>query len=139
MPALKNARWERFAQALAKGETTDAAYALAGYTPNRGNATRLKAKEAVLGRLAEIQEKAAVRAEITAADIAKQLDEDREFARKVGSAAASVAATMGKAKVLGLIIDKGENTDTSTVTVQYVTAKAGPPPKTSDEDYETPA
>jgi len=139
MPALKNARWERFVQALAKGETTDAAYALAGYAPNRGNATRLKANEAVLGRLAEIQEKAAVRAEITAADIAKQLDEDREFARKVGSAAASVAATMGKAKVLGLIIDKGENTDTSTVTVQYVTAKAGPPPKTSDEDYETPA
>lgn len=27
----------------------------------------------------------------------------------------------------------------ATITVQYVTAKAGPPPKTSDEDYETPA
>lgn len=67
MPALKNAKHERFAQELAKGETADAAYENAGYSPNRGNATRLKANESVAARVAEIQGKAAARAEITVA------------------------------------------------------------------------
>lgn len=108
MPALKNAKHERFAQGLAKGETADAAYENAGYKPNRGNATRLKANESVSQRVAEIQGKAAERAEITVADIAKQLDEDRTFARQMKSASAAVAATMGKAKVLGLVVDKAQ-------------------------------
>ena len=65
MPILKNPRHERFCQALAKGETADQAYVTAGYKENRGNAARLKAKQNVLNRVAEILEKAAVRTEIT--------------------------------------------------------------------------
>lgn len=49
MPVLKNARHETFAQGLAKGLTADEAYAAAGFTPNRGNATRMKASPAELG------------------------------------------------------------------------------------------
>jgi phage terminase small subunit len=109
MAVLSNPRHERFAQELAKGETADAAYVAAGFSENRGNATRLKANESVQARVVEIQGRAAVRAEITAADIARQLDADRDFARENGAASAAVAATMGKAKVLGLIIDKAEN------------------------------
>jgi hypothetical protein len=44
LPELKTQRQERFAQALAKGMTADAAYVEAGYKRNRGNASTLKAK-----------------------------------------------------------------------------------------------
>jgi phage terminase small subunit len=57
MPAIKNQRQEQFAQALAKGMTADAAYAEAGYKRNRGNAARLKAKESIKARIAELQQK----------------------------------------------------------------------------------
>lgn len=110
MPVLPNARHERFAQALAKGKTADEAYQEAGFVANRGNATRLKANESVAARVAELQSKAAERAVFTAADMARQLDEDREFARSVKQAGAVVSASMGKAKVLGLITDKMEHT-----------------------------
>jgi hypothetical protein len=110
MPALKNPRHEKFAQELAQGRTADEAYAAAGYTPNRGNATRMKANESIRSRLAELQAKSADAVNMTAADIARQLDEDREFARQNGSAAAAVSATMGKAKVLGLVVDRAELT-----------------------------
>lgn len=68
MPVLKNARHETFAQGLAKGLTSDEAYAAAGFTPNRGNATRMKANESIQKRVAEITSKAAEKAEWSAAD-----------------------------------------------------------------------
>jgi phage terminase small subunit len=52
---LKNTRHEKFAQALAAGETADAAYTLAGFKPNRGNATRLKLNESIFDRVQEIK------------------------------------------------------------------------------------
>ncbi len=55
MPILANAKHELFAQAIAKGETADAAYKLAGYAANRGNAATLKANQSVLDRVAELQ------------------------------------------------------------------------------------
>ena len=58
MPTLKNQRWERFCQGLAKGMTGDAAYAEAGYAPNRKNAARLKANEVIQARMRELQDKA---------------------------------------------------------------------------------
>ena len=68
MPALKNARHERFAQELAKGETADAAYVAAGFKANRGNAATLKANQSVKDRVEELQGRAAEKAEWTAAD-----------------------------------------------------------------------
>jgi len=109
MAPLTNARHEAFAQGLAKQKTIDDAYASAGFKPNRGNASRLKANESIAARVAELQAKAAERTIVTVEDIAKQLDEDRQFARENGAAAAAVTATMGKAKVLGLIVEKAEN------------------------------
>jgi phage terminase small subunit len=108
MPALSNARHERFAQELAKGLSQVEAYRIAGFQPHDSAAARLFGNVRVQERLAEILGKAAVRAEITAADIAKQLDEDRDFARECATPAAMVAATMGKAKVLGLIVDRSK-------------------------------
>ena len=74
---LSNPRHEAFAQALAKGLTADAAYAEAGYRPNRGNAVRLKANESVQRRVAELVAAGAKAAEI---DIARVLTELKRIA-----------------------------------------------------------
>jgi phage terminase small subunit len=106
MPPLKNSRQERFAQELAKGKSQVEAYALAGYKPHDSAAARLFGNVRIRDRVTELKERAAEKAEVTVADIVRQLDEDREFARAKDSAAAAVSATMGKAKVLGLIIER---------------------------------
>jgi hypothetical protein len=62
---LKNQRRELFAQALARGNTTDDAYAEAGFSPNRGNAARLKANEDILARVLKLQEQAEKRFYLT--------------------------------------------------------------------------
>src|SRR6476660_1939283 len=52
MPALANSRHEAFAQALARGLSISAAYAEAGYKPNRGNAhTLLKQNKCISKRV----------------------------------------------------------------------------------------
>ncbi len=111
MAVILNSKHERFAQELAKGKTADEAYVIAGYSEHRSNAARLSANERVRSRIEEILSKAAEKAAVTVSDIARQLDEDRAFARQSNSASAAVAATMGKAKVLGLIIDKTAGPD----------------------------
>jgi hypothetical protein len=108
MAALKNPKHERFAQEIAKGETQVEAYAKAGYAPNRSHAARLVANGSIAKRVAEIQNKAAERTVVTVESILRDLEEDRAFARENGSASAAVTATMGKAKIAGLIIDKAE-------------------------------
>lgn len=59
MGVLKNPKHERFAQEIAKGKTAAEAFATAGYTPNEGNAARLKGNDKVLKRIEEILSKAA--------------------------------------------------------------------------------
>jgi phage terminase small subunit len=54
MPVLRNARHERFAQELASGKSSVAAYVAAGFKPNRGNAVTLKNKPIISKRVAEI-------------------------------------------------------------------------------------
>jgi phage terminase small subunit len=103
---LKNARHERFAQELAKGKSKLGAYTVAGYEPDRGAATRLSANVNIDRRVKELKAKAAEKVIVTVADIAQQLDEDREFARELENPSAAVSASMGKAKVLGLLEDK---------------------------------
>jgi phage terminase small subunit len=73
MPSLKNARHEVFAQARVSGLTIDAAYVEAGYKPNRGNAARMNANESIQGRIAELQDAAARRALVTAADALREI------------------------------------------------------------------
>lgn len=68
MPILRNARHEKFAQAIAKGKTADEAYVMAGYEFNRGNAARLKANESIRKRTEEIRGRISEKAEWSAAD-----------------------------------------------------------------------
>lgn len=116
---LKHTRREAFVQHLLKGETLERAHELAGFTPNKQNAHRLKSRPDVAARLAELQERVAEKAVLTAADIARQLDEDRDFAKERGQAAAAVSATLGKAKVLGLIRDRHEHSGVGGGPIEY--------------------
>lgn len=116
---LKNARHERFAQELAKGKSQADAYIAAGFKPNRHNAARLNTNETVQARVVELKARAAEKAEITAADIARQLDEDREFAKENKHSAAAVSATLGKAKLLGLMPERHELTGRGGGPIEY--------------------
>ena len=110
MPILKNPKHERFAQALAKGEPASAAYVLAGYVANDGNAIRLKGNERISARVEEILGKAAQRTEVTVASITDRLLRiaDKAEAEKLGASGMSVAraALMDVAKLNGLVIDR---------------------------------
>ena len=108
MPPLPNPRHERFAQALFKGETADAAYEIAGYKANRGNASRLKANEYILMRLAELQAAASKSAEVSVASLLQELEDAREKASNLDQLSAAVRAIEAKAKVSGLLINRTE-------------------------------
>lgn len=110
MSALTNPKHERFAQELAKGQTADESYVTAGYKPSRPHASRLATKGNIQARVAEILERGAVRAEVTVASIIAELDEARALAKEQGQAPPMIAASMGKAKVAGLLIDRTEMT-----------------------------
>jgi hypothetical protein len=108
MPILQNHRHEKFAQELAAGKSAAEAYERAGYVKNSGNCIRLKGNERVAARVAEIQYGCAARAEVSIASVLGELEEARTFAKEKSNPSAMVSATMGKAKILGLIIDRRE-------------------------------
>lgn len=118
MPTLPNTRHERFAQELAKGLSQAEAYVSAGYRQSRSAAARLAADVNICARVSEIQNRAAVRTELTLADIIDELEEARQAALNAPSpqAGSAVAATMGKAKLLGLVVDKSQVEQTVEVT-----------------------
>lgn len=110
MPVLTNARHEKFCQERAKGKTFAEAYALAGFAPDDGNATKLGAKPHIQERVREITGNAARRAEVSIASIIEELEESRLLAMSIKQPAPAVSASLGKAKVAGLLIDKTEHT-----------------------------
>lgn len=141
MPSLSNPKHERFAQALAKGETAVAAYEQAGYKPDRGAASRLSANVSIEGRVAEILDRAAERTEITVAGITDRLlkiaakAEAKDDASMLSVARASL---MDAAKLNGLVVEKGDHQHKHVgLSVTYVTPAEAEAPSSS-EDYETP-
>lgn len=119
MPVLANPKHELFAQELAKGLPASTAYVTAGYRAHDGNAARLSGNERVRARVDELQAAAASTVAVTVADIIRQLDEDRAFAKERGSAAAMVSASLGKAKLLGLIKERHEHTGRDGAPIEY--------------------
>ena len=116
MPVLKNQRWERYAQELAKGKTGEEAHAAAGYSKNRGNASTLRSRQIILNRVAELQSKIAENVvehvSLTRADLLHELS-------KIAKAPVNIedvrptdkrAACMDYAKIDGLIVEKVEHT-----------------------------
>jgi hypothetical protein len=118
MPALENPRHERFAQELAKGKTATEAYVEAGFRPNDGNAARLKGNDRIAARVAEIQERAAVRVEITVAGITEKLiaiAAKAEVKDEAAMLAVARASYMDAAKLNGLVVDKVKSEVTQTL------------------------
>lgn len=75
-------------------------------------ASELMANGEVTGRVEQLQAEAVERHEITVDDLIRELEEARTAAsnQEKPQAAAMVAATLGKAKLLGLLTDKTELT-----------------------------
>jgi hypothetical protein len=109
MAILPNPRHERFAQALAEGKPASAAYEQAGYSPNDGNAVRLKGNERIQSRVSELQEQGAERAVVTLQSLIAEADEIRLKALAKGHYSAAVSALTVKAKLSGHWVDRGEN------------------------------
>jgi len=117
---LANPRHERFAQVLAYGLaqsprwTQAKAYETAGYKPSDRNvadaaASRLLRKvKPILGRVHELQAQALRKKKITVESIVEELEEARDIAKQGNQANAMVAASTGKAKILGLVVDRTE-------------------------------
>jgi phage terminase small subunit len=124
MPALPNPRHERYAQliveGLANGEpkpySQSRAYIAAGYTAKelgkRGGSAQAASSRLlfrVIHRVRELQQIAARNAAETAEKMARELNEIQYEARADKAHAAAVAAVLGKAKVLGITVDKHED------------------------------
>ena len=119
MPILENARYERFAQALAVGKTAVDAYEAAGYRRNRGHASTLRRNPRILQRVDEILETkgqiqgrgalaAIERAMLSKTAVIEMLLADRELARVKGQSSAAIRAAELLGKELGMFIDRAE-------------------------------
>jgi hypothetical protein len=73
-------------------------------------ACELLARDKIKVRVQDLKAAHRERHEITVDDLVAELEEARAMATKIESASAMVAASMGKAKLLGLVVDKGELT-----------------------------
>ena len=113
-PSPLNARQEAFARNIAEGRSQREAYQCAGYTPASDsvadvNASRLLRHAQVQSRVRELQAVQAQASQITAERLLAELEEARSLALSLGQAGAAVAASMGRAKLCGLLIDRRED------------------------------
>ncbi len=113
MPALENVKHELFAQELVKGASQREAYKTAGYSAKSDSvadaaASRLFSEVKVRARIEELQNRGAARAEVTVQKILEELDEARVLARTIDQPSAMVQASMGRAKVAGIIVERKE-------------------------------
>ena len=122
MPALANPRHEAFAQAIFIGlcspniyPTRGHAYNAAGYRAKDAGkaggsaevaACNLLKKVKIFDRVRELQTQVAERAQESADKCVQELNELRRDAHSDKAYGAAVAAVMGKAKILNLVVDQ---------------------------------
>ena len=116
MPALDNARHEKFAQALAKGASAAEAYKEAGYRCSeaaaRSSASALLTNPNIEARVTELKQGAAKRAQITLESWIEEGAELMRAALRAGDSAAASQQYERVAKVAGFWIEKTESTQT---------------------------
>src|SRR5262245_44622039 len=126
MPVLPNPRHEAFAQAIFVGlcspniyPTRGHAYNAAGYRAKDAGkaggsaevaACNLLKKIKIFDRVRELQEQAAGRAGESADKCVQELNQLRKDAHSDKAYGPAVAAAMGKAKILNLVVDQPPNT-----------------------------
>ena len=109
MAVLKNARHERFAQLIAEGSTQSEAYRLAGYKPNRSDASKLHSNPNIAARVATILADGAERAGVTVETVTEALLRIAQKAEALEDSPGlntARASWMDAAKLAGLITDK---------------------------------
>ena len=109
MPSLPNPRHERFAQELASGKSATDALAEAGYLSDRRNGSRLTTNEDIRRRVAALQERGAMRTEITIEKLTAMLLEDRKAARAAGQFGPAISALEKIAKLHGVFDKRRQN------------------------------
>lgn len=107
-----NARQLAFCALMVEGHTQKDAYIEAGYA-SRGNAAEASASQLlrnpkVAAKVMALRADAARRSEVTVDSLVAELDAVLAMAIGMGQPAAGVSAIMGKARLLGLIIDRSE-------------------------------
>jgi hypothetical protein len=113
MPALANPRHEKFVRNYVKTFNAGLSYRLAGFqsiaeNAAYANASRLIRHDKVKRRLDELRRYVGRKSEASALSLALELDESRKLALELGQCAAAIQATMGKAKLLGLLVERRE-------------------------------
>lgn len=105
------AKQEKFCQGVAKGLTYSGAYREAydadkmkPETINRV-ATDLMKSPKITARIEKLRQRSLKRYDLTVDDIISELEEAREVAKETKTSAAMVSASMGKAKLLGMVVD----------------------------------
>jgi hypothetical protein len=114
---LKNARHERFAQAVASGKPADEAYKAAGYKPDRAHASRLAANGNIRARITQLQNAAAEGASVTLNGLIREAAYIQQKAIEARQFSAAVAALIAKAKLAGRWMERAEQRNTN---VNYV-------------------
>ena len=105
------AKQEKFCQGVAKGLTYSDAYREAynsgkmkAETVNK-RASELLLNREIAGRVEELKVRILKRYDLTVDDIVVELEEARKMDMATGQSAAMVSASMGKAKLLGMVTD----------------------------------
>lgn len=107
MPALANARHEKFAQELVKGATASDACRAVGIDPR--NSTRLMKNEEISRRVDELQERAAANVVISREWVLEQLIDNAAQAKQQGDIGPSNQALQLIGKEIGMFVDRSEN------------------------------
>ena len=133
-----NPKQEKFCQLVAKGEPVYRAYIMAGYVSKtkkdqEANGFRLYRIAQVTARIRELQLKNAAKIGVGVEQIVKELDSVMRLAKKTKQAGAAVAAITTKAKILGLMVDRQEVTQT---VVRKPMRTSGAPERMTIEEWK---
>lgn len=117
------AKQEKFCQGVAKGLTYSDAYREA-YNAEKMKAEVIQVRASellkngkVAVRVEELKKRALKRYDLTVDDIITELEEARELAKQTNQSSTMVSASMGKAKLLGLVTDNISAKITQTPTI----------------------
>lgn len=103
--ALKNPRYEQVAQLFACGEGPDAIAECLGYR-NRNQIFLIVRKPEVQARIAKLFDEHRTRNGITVDTLLSELDDAFRTAKRGGQPNAMVQATLGKARLLGMLTER---------------------------------
>jgi len=109
MPALKNARQERFCQLVKQGLPPYRAYPMAGYRPHNGEPYRLRENPRVKRRLAELTRSLAMKTKVSVESLTDELDAVTKGAVAAEQYGAARGAIETKAKLHGLLVERKES------------------------------